>query len=156
MEGKRKEGRERKISLYFASPFFNAEQVEREEYLKAKLRYLDYDVWSPKEECHLDPNADIKLRKKVFYKNLDAILSCSAVFAVTDGKDMGTIWECGFAYANSVPIIYYAETLGDNPFNLMLAESGICVLTSRKELKVGVIEEALENYKDYTFKGVIE
>lgn len=34
--------------VYFASPFFNEEQVEREERLKAKLRSLGFFCMEPK------------------------------------------------------------------------------------------------------------
>ena len=30
-----------------------------------------------------------------------------------------------------IPVVYYAETLGDNPFNLMLSESGIGIYKDR-------------------------
>ena len=44
---------------------------------------------------------------------------------------MGTIWEAGYAYGIGKPVIYFAETLGDNPFNSMLSESGKGIFTKR-------------------------
>ena len=49
--------------------------------------------------------------------------------AITDEKDIGTIWEAGYAYGIGKEIVYYAETLGDNPFNVMLGKSGIGIFT---------------------------
>ena len=58
----------------------------------------------------------------------------------TRDKDIGTIWEAGFAYANNVPIIYFCQGLPPGAkFNLMLARSGVKVCTSYEEL---------ENYLD--------
>ena len=65
------------------------------------------------------------------------------VFAVTDGKDMGTIWEAGYAYGIDKPVLYYAETLGNNQFNLMLAESGKDVFLSQDEVTYGSVIDAI-------------
>lgn len=149
-----------KGKIYFASPFFNKEQVEREERLKAKLRELGYDVFSPKESCHLEKTASLDSQKNVFESNISAIQNCDILFAVTDGKDMGTIWEAG--YANGINatsyktkckmIIYYCETLGDGVFNLMLAQSADAVITSFEEMNN--FDELLKIGNKY--KGLIE
>ena len=141
-------------SLYFASPFFTPEQVEREERLKAKLRELGFEVWSPKEMCHLNKNATISEQTEVFNGNLSAMDKVDGVFAVTDGKDIGTIWEAGYAYALGKPIIYYCETLGKNVFNVMLARSGRLVITNFEDINFTKIQMSDEQIFDY--RGFIE
>lgn len=141
--------------FYFASPFFNPEQVEREERMIAHLRGLGFKVFSPKESCHLDAKASQQSREDVFSSNCHAIDTSRAVFAVTDGKDMGTIWEAGYAYGTRKPVIYFAETLGDNQFNLMLAQSGRDVFTSQDEVTLNALSDALEG-KGRKFRGDIE
>lgn len=141
--------------FYFASPFFNPEQVEREERMIAHLRRFGFRVFSPKENCHLDSKASQNSREEVFKANCDAIRKSRAVFAVTDGKDMGTIWEAGFAYGIGTPIIYFAETLGDNQFNLMLAQSGVDVFTSQSEVTFESLTNALRG-NERKFRGDIE
>lgn len=141
--------------FYFASPFFNPEQVEREERMIAHLRSLGFRVFSPKESCHLDAKASQQSREDVFNSNCHAINNSKAVFAVTDGKDMGTIWEAGYAYGIKKPVIYFAETLGDNQFNLMLAQSGRDVFTSQDEVTVYSLNNALEG-NGRKFRGDIE
>lgn len=141
--------------FYFASPFFNEEQVEREERMIAHIRSLGFSVFSPKESCHLDAKASQTSRENVFNSNCDAIRKSRAVFAVTDGKDMGTIWEAGYAYGIGKPVIYFAETLGDNQFNLMLAQSGRDVYTSQDEVTYGSLVDSL-NGKRRKFRGDIE
>lgn len=130
--------------VYFASPWFTPEQEEREERLKAKLRSLGFEVHSPKETAVCGEFSDPKTRQNIFEGNIWAIQDSDIVFAVTDGKDMGTIWEAGYAYGwnerqkavgyEPIKIVYYCETLGDGLFNLMLAESGDIVITKFEDL----------------------
>lgn len=141
--------------FYFASPFFNNEQVEREERLKEKLRKLGFSVFSPKESCHLSPITALSVQEQVFVNNCQMILRSKAVFAITDGKDVGTIWECGFAYGFSKPIVYYAETLGDNMFNLMLAQSGSMVCLKEEHIEKGALEYVLDG-GTYRYGGTVE
>lgn len=141
--------------FYFASPFFNAEQVEREERMKDHLRKLGFTVFSPKESCHLDAKASQQSREDVFKSNCKAIESSRAVFAVTDGKDMGTIWEAGYAYGINKPVVYFAETLGNNQFNLMLAQSGRDVFTSQEEVTSNALLDVLTG-RTRRFRGDIE
>lgn len=141
--------------FYFASPFFNPEQVEREERMIAHLRDLGFTVFSPKESCHLEAKSSTQSREEVFASNCNAIKSSRAVFAVTDGKDMGTIWEAGYAYGINKPVVYFAETLGDNQFNLMLAQSGRDVFTSQKEVTSGALIDVLSG-RSRSYRGDIE
>jgi nucleoside 2-deoxyribosyltransferase len=141
--------------LYFASPFFRPSQVEREESLKAKLRAMNFKIYSPKESCFLPAESSSADRKKVFDDNCKAIRNSIAVFAITDEKDMGTIWEAGYAYGIKKPVIYFAETLGHNQFNLMLAQSGKRVFVNRDSItKEAILSVILDEGEE--FGGLIE
>ena len=67
-------------------------------------------------------------------------------------EDMGTLVECGIAFGMNQKdtrkrkLVWYAETLGDNPFNLMLANSGDVIITSFDDLN---------NLPEYLEKGQI-
>jgi hypothetical protein len=124
-------------NFYLAGPFFSPKQVEVVETLKALLEKYGHTVFSPMDECLCPPDADDKR----------AIKKCDAILVITDGKDMGTIFEAGAAYQLQLsreddqteprikPMIYYfAQTLGDKPFNLMLAQSGQGFFKSYEEL----------------------
>lgn len=143
-----------KVKVYFASPFFNDDQIEREERCKAKLRELGFKVWSPKENCIVTNNFSSEARTKAFQDNIKNIDNADIIFAITDGKDMGTIWEAGYAYAKDKLIIYYCETLGDNKFNLMLAESGTIILLSFDEMDQ--LPELIETGGHTRYVGAIE
>lgn len=144
--------------IYFASPFFNEEQIEREERLKSKLRELGFEVFSPKEASHLKKDSTLNDQEETFEMNLKNIDNCDILFGVTDGKDMGTIWECGYANGlnrirnNKIIIVYYCETLGNNQFNLMLARSANVVITNYKEMDNFI--ELLKEGNEY--EGLIE
>lgn len=147
--------------VYFASPFFNDEQNEREERVKTRLRELGFDVWSPKENCICPPNASSELRKSTFNDNCRNIEQSDILFAITDGKDMGTIWEAGYACGlnqlkhKCIKIIYYCETLGNAPFNLMLAQSGDIIITNFDDIESKIKLLNMEG-EQYEFTGDIE
>ena len=143
-----------KNKVYFASPFFNEEQIEREERCKAKLRVLGFNVWSPKENVVVTNNFSSEARTKAFQDNVRNIDNADIVFAITDGKDMGTIWEAGYAYAKNKIVVYYCETLGNNKFNLMLAESGNIIITDFEDLEK--LPELIELGAKTAYVGAIE
>lgn len=153
------------MKVYLASPFFNEEQIERIEYIENLLQKFGFEVFSPRKELVIKPDDTLLTRAVGFSNNCRGITNSDFVLAVTDGKDMGTIWESGYAYGKGIPVLYFAETLGDNPFNLMLAESGLLgVCKSRKELDATLMEikksDSLLFYmldkKTYVYKGKIE
>lgn len=155
----------KKMKVYFASPWFNHEQAEREDRVKSKLRELGFNVWSPKDNCVCSPIADEVMRMKVFNDNCNNIVDSDIVFAITDGKDMGTIWEAGFAYGLSrcletfdhapITIVYYCETLGPNgQFNLMLAQSGDIVITKFEDLDK--LPDLIREGKGFAYAGIVE
>ncbi len=156
----------RDMKVYFASPWFTKDQAEREERVKTKLRELGFNVWSPKDNCVCSPIADENMREKVFNDNVENIKTCDIIFAITDGKDMGTIWEAGFANGYNevmqnlcirrpIKIVYYCETLGPNgQFNLMLAQSGDIVITKFEDLDK--LPDLIGNGLELTYVGIVE
>ena len=127
--------------FYLASPFFKDSQIKREESVKNALRNEGYTVYSPRENGVLTPDATDEVRTKIFKENCEAIQKSHRILAITDEKDIGTIWEAGYAYGIGKEVVYYAETLGNNPFNVMLGKSGIGIFTKYNDL----IEAASSN-----------
>ena len=164
--------------VYFAGPWFTAAQAEREQRLIKKLRDLGFDVFSPRESSNITGSfADPAAQKSTFEGNIVNIDDCDVLFAVTDGKmgvctepdqdgrpmsaiDAGTMVECGYAYclrrkSGKAPIIvYYAETLGNRGFNLMLAQSADIVITSYDDMDK--LPEQIENSEKTIYTGLIE
>ena len=151
------------MKVYFASPWFNPDQAEREERVKRRLRELGFNVWSPKENSSLSPITDPVIREKIFSANVENIADCDILFAITDGKDMGTIWEAGYVNGLNAAIypskrkivVYYCETLGSNgQFNLMLAQSGDIVIQNYKDLDK--LPELIEKNEGLAYAGIVE
>lgn len=165
------------MKIYFAGPWFTAAQEEREERLKAKLRSLGFKVHSPKEESNITGSfADKAIRQVTFDSNINSIDDCDILFAVCDGKqgictepdkknqpfagiDAGTMIEAGYAYnskkhTGKPMIIYYSETLGNKPFNLMLAQSADIVITKFEDLDK--LPELIETRQSIEYNGCIE
>ena len=151
------------MKVYFASPWFNPDQAEREERVKGRLRELGFNVWSPKENSSLSPITDPVIREKIFSANVENIENCDILFAITDGKDMGTIWEAGYVNGLNAAIypskrkvvVYYCETLGPNgQFNLMLAQSGDIVIQNYKDLDK--LPELIEKNEGLAYVGIVE
>jgi len=140
--------------LYLASPFFNDEQNEREAFVKSRLKAKSFNVFAPKDMTFIHPEASSEQREAAFQDNLNAIRKSAGIFVITNGKDVGTIWEAGYAYALGKPVIYFAEGL-EGGFNLMLAQSGNLVITSRDGINEDDIIDALLR-KGFPYGGTIE
>lgn len=133
-----------KKTLYMGGGWFNPQQEEEHSRIYELLKDK-YEVFNPKLANLVKPDSSADFATQAFIGNIDAIRNSDIVVIITDYKDMGTIWEAGYTYANCKPIIYYAETLGDRPFNLMLAKTG---LVSRNEQE---LLEKLADEKSYKF-----
>lgn len=143
--------------VYLASPWFKPETAERQSRICEYIRSKGFIVFDPKSNVVTTSSAN-DAKTDAFLNNLEAINDADIVVAITDGKDMGTIWESGYAFARKKPIIYYAETLGNNQFNLMLAKSGVAVCRTQLELKIALRDENTYNIKNAydVYQGEIE
>lgn len=118
------------------------------------------NIFSPKDEAVVgEPGAP--LGKKILDANVGAIDKATFCIVNTEGKDLGTIFEAGYAFAKNVPIVFYWEHENPNDkFNLMLAFSGVTVCSTEKELNDFLDLLVKENF-DFTkcekeFEGAIE
>ena len=115
-------------------------------------------MFSPRDFFVVKEDADQETRANVFKENIKHIEDCDVFFGITDYKDMGTLVECGIAFGMNQKdnrkrkLVWYAETLGDNPFNLMLANSADVVITKFEDLDK--LPEYLE--KGFTYNGKVQ
>jgi nucleoside deoxyribosyltransferase len=108
---------------YIAAPWFTPEQYERVEALKTTLLKNSTLYFSPKDENLFGDGK--ATASEVLDGNLMAIEACDFIIVITDEKDVGTMWEAGFAYAIDKPIVYmWLYRKPGQKFNLMLAASG--------------------------------
>lgn len=149
-----------KGKAYLAGGWFSDEQMERLEYVRDTLKDLGFNLFSPKDENLVTKDSSDDFATQAYNGNINAIKNASFVFCITNCKDMGTIHESGVASTLNIPIIYFAEGL-DGPFNLMLAKSGIHVITSREQLVKDMSSEEvlvgiITNKNVSNYKGEIE
>lgn len=113
-----------RIKVYLAGPFFNEEQIERIEFIETLLETYDFDIFSPRQASLIKPGCSQEEMMKTFEGNVTHIDNADFVLAVLDGNDAGTMFECGYAYAKNIPVMYFNETRPeDKGPNLMLALS---------------------------------
>ncbi len=123
--------------IYLASGWFNptqAAELTRLEEICDSREWID--LASPRRIFVCPPDAPKETQNATFSGNLHHIETADFLIVNTRDKDIGTIWEAGFAYAREVPIVYFCQGLPEGAkFNLMLARSGVKVCTSFEELE---------------------
>lgn len=133
--------------FYIASGWFNENQARDLENIKQVLDKLQVSYYSPKDEFLVGNDSSKDNLKNAFRENINAIEGAEFLIVNTRDKDMGTIFEAGVGFYAGKKMIYYCEGLTGN-FNLMLAQSGIAVATSKRELEVHVMNALADpNYK---------
>ena len=112
------------MKIYLAGPWFTDEQAEEHNrLLKALTERTNYEIFNPRINGEIDTSTNRDKMSQILIGNIEGISSSNVVVAIYDGKDTGTIWETGFAYAKKIPIIFYAEK-PTTKVNLMLAKTG--------------------------------
>lgn len=119
--------------VYLAGPFFSDRQKSIIDNIETIIRETGFNVYSPMKEClfekgKTDPN-------KIFVDNIEQICKSCMIVAITDGKDVGTIFEAGYAYGLGVPVVYVWLDSKGMKFNIMLKESSIAVCLSYEHLR---------------------
>jgi nucleoside 2-deoxyribosyltransferase len=126
------------MKIYLASGWFNPVQAEEltelERIFDERSEY--FDLASPRRIFVCPPDAPKSVQDETFSGNLHHIETADFLLVNTRDKDIGTIWEAGYAYAMKRPIIDFCAGLPEGAkFNLMLARSGIKVCTSFDQLE---------------------
>ena len=126
------------MKVYLASGWFNptqaAELSKLEEVFDSRSNY--FELASPRRIFICPPDAPKSVQDETFDGNLHHIKTADFLLVNTRDKDIGTIWEAGYAFAFNKPIIYFCAGLPEGAkFNLMLARSGVKVCTSFEQLE---------------------
>ena len=128
----------KKMRVYLAAGWFNP--VQAEELTRLENIFDERESWielsSPRRIFVCPPGAPKKVQDLTFYGNLEHIENADFLLVNTRDKDIGTIWEAGYAYACKRPFVYFCAGLPPGAkFNLMLARSGAKVCTSFADLE---------------------
>lgn len=113
------------IQVYLAAPFFTPEQLLVVERLETLVRgFPVFSLYSPRKDgvlMDMSPEEKKASTKKIFNTNVTKMLNADMLIAVVDGRDTGTTWEMGFAFAKGKQIITYTDN--DYGLNVMIQES---------------------------------
>ena len=126
------------MKIYLAAGWFNPVQAEELTMLESIFdkRSEFFELASPRRIFVCPPNASKEVQDATFFGNLEHIQAADFLLVNTRDKDIGTIWEAGYAYSLNKPIIYFCPGLPEGAkFNLMLARSGVKVCTSFSQLE---------------------
>lgn len=129
--------KDRPWKMYLASGWFSPMASLELDLLEEYFGNLSQiDLAAPRQIFVVSPDSSQEEQESTFRGNLEHIETADFVLVNTRDKDIGTIWEAGYAYAHNKPIVYYCSGLPDGAkFNIMLSRSGVKVCTSFKELK---------------------
>lgn len=150
------------MKVYLAGPWFYGDQPEKLSKVESCLdSFNELEVYSPRRETQVAPNSTKEQRKKTFEADVVHVTDADFIVALVDDSDKGTLFECGLAYANDVPIMYYSEVAEKKPFNLMLAESCeklgyVTNVDMLRERITDLLENGIDNVHVKYFEGVIE
>ena len=137
------------IEVYIAGGWFSPVQLKAIEDIENACESSGVSYFSPRKAGIWKPGDQ---PEKLVLGNIRAIDNCITIIASTADKDMGTLWECGYAHAMGIPVSYY-YTNTEHPFNIMLSATATKVITDYDDLKLA-LGELLDNgsisYRKYT------
>ena len=113
------------MKVYIAAPFFNPVQLAKVQNIEHALNGV-CAYHSPRSVSVLQDIPEEDRREHIirtFVNNIDRLDWCTHMVAVIDDRDIGTLWEMGYAYAKGVIITSYSGS--GYGLNVMLSESVI-------------------------------
>lgn len=133
------------MKIYVAGGWFTPEQEKALTIVEDVVKQTNSNHFMPR---HMNLGTEGVDWQKVFDSNIAHLDDCDIVVASTEGKDMGTLWECGYAYGKGKEIVYF--TNGIPKPNLMLGFSGI-ICSTEEELHMylvnGLLPEEIGDYE---------
>ena len=138
--------------VYLAGGWFSPNMLKAVEDIEQVLIDLNIRHFNPRKENLAKPDDPSNKLKHIFEGNIKAIDDCDLLIISTVDKDMGTIFEAGYAYARNKTIVYYNPFMTNREkFNLMLAQSCIAVCINKEEL-----HDYMTQLTKYQYKGLVE
>ncbi|MFC6177789.1 nucleoside 2-deoxyribosyltransferase [Companilactobacillus huachuanensis] len=147
---------EKKNRVYLAGPFFSEHQIKRLDEIQSLLEANTTigDIFRPGKDEYNDAEfGSFEWQTAVYKHDINNINVSDVVVAMLDYKieenelepDSGTMWECGYAIANNVPVIG-VRNMTDEPLNLMLAGSLTAFFNGH---------DNIQKIKDYNFNTLM-
>ena len=114
------------FKIYLASPFFDETELKYVAAAEKVLRDRGYEVFSPREQ-EVRTNVE-GWDRHCFNTDVNGILNSDAVVLLYHGNysDSGTAFECGFAFANEIPV--FVIHVNEEVSNLMIHQGCVANL----------------------------
>jgi nucleoside 2-deoxyribosyltransferase len=100
--------------VYLAGPFFSLSERWLIEEARSALFGLGCEVFSPLHEIGIGEAQEVAPR------DLAGLDTCSAVLAILDGRDPGTLFEVGHARSKGIPVVGLAENVQQQDLTMPL------------------------------------
>ena len=142
------------MKVYIASPFFNEEQLEVVKQIEAELEKEGIEYFSPRKDGVLkdmDKKSREEIAPEIYKKNIAGVRNCTAVIAVIDNFDPGTVFELGYAAAFDKKII--TLSMKNYGLNVMLSQ---CVVVHALSVDGAVGALTGKTVKDVVFPETSE
>ena len=108
------------MKVYLASGFFNPKQVALVDAIEAMATEMNLVLYSPRRDGpgtlkDMTPEERAAIAPRIFAENCYEVERADLVFAVIDVRDVGVIWEMGYAHGVGTPIVSFSnENFGMN------------------------------------------
>lgn len=106
-------------TVYLAGPFRELGQRVLIDEARQIIASLGMSPFSPVHDIGHGP------AEAVVQKDLDAIKSCDAMFAILNGSSPGTVFEVGYAVALGKPVYCVAQNMSENNLKLPVGSGAI-------------------------------
>lgn len=131
------------IKVYIAAPFFNDDQLSRVMEIENVLDWLGIKYFSPRYFGVISRLKEMEKGAKIaaiYDMNIEQLCSCNTMIAITDGHDVGAIFELGYFVSlkdNVTESEKTIVTLSNNNFglNVMLKFGVDCHVKSHESLR---------------------
>lgn len=134
---------------YIAGPFFSEKQIEFVAEIEDALSECAFNYYSPRSEGTLLAQTEEEKqanKKRIYDTNVERIQGADTILAIIDDRDVGTIWEMGYATALGKRVITISNL--SYGLNVMLAES--------VQAHVLSVEDALAAIVDPSYQGELK
>ncbi len=108
--------------IYLAGPFFTLSQRWLVEETRRCLEMLGATTFSPVHDVGVQGGA-----AQIAERDLEGLEQSSAVMAIVDGDDAGTLFEVGYARKLGLPVVVLAES--PKPESLTMLEGSGCEIS---------------------------
>lgn len=112
---------ETKYDAYLAGGWFSPAQVEALGGARAVLETAGQSFYDPQHMCLCPPDAEEGFANYVLNENLKQIRNASYVYASIEGRDLGTVFEVGYAKAVGKLVLF--STVGSALSDVVLLQS---------------------------------